>query len=134
LLHPVGGVHRGRFRLAVCRLDSERGARTRFTDPVAYVELVISLIAAVALELALVVLGARVLYTLVNLGLHRAAAFGAGSVSESGPTLRSAIRNGLLLVSFVLGLAIVVYNGRLAWLGESALLHPWRIPQAISLS
>jgi moderate conductance mechanosensitive channel len=100
--------------------------------PRPFLEVVLALLITVALELAVVVLGARLLYGIANVAFRRLAALGLAS--ESNPTLRTAIRNGLMVCSLLLGLGIIVYNGRLAWLGENALSHTRSLAGSIGAS
>ena len=110
----------------------EAGGASSTPAPLAYVQGSISLLIAIAIELALVAVGARILYSFTTLAIRRAAALRAGGLAESIPTLRTTIRNFLIAGSVALAAASVIYNGRLAWRGENALLNTWTVLSSIS--
>jgi len=62
--------------------------------PRPFLEVVLALLITVALELAVVVLGARLLYGIANVAFRRLAALGLGRAFESNPTLRTRVHDG----------------------------------------
>jgi moderate conductance mechanosensitive channel len=101
------------------------------TDPMTYIQAALSLLAVIVVELLVVALVARICFALASISLRRAAALGPWS--SASQDLHRNIRNSLLLVSLVLSLSILIYNGRIAWRGEDAMAHTWSLIGSIGV-
>ena len=101
-------------------------------NPNAFVQHAASFLGILALELAVIVILARVIYTLADVVMRRAALWQIRWLDNSNSRLRTTLRNVLIVAVLVLGLGAVAYNSFLAWQGEDPLARTWTLLRSIS--
>jgi moderate conductance mechanosensitive channel len=84
---------------------------------------VVSLLAFTAVELLIVALSARVLYSLAKIVLRRVAIWTGELTRERRQRFKTSIRHALVATSLVFGVGIVLYNAQLAVRGIDARAH-----------
>src|SRR5688572_6310554 len=95
-----------------------------------YLRDVALLIALVAVELAAVIIGARLLYRLADMVVRLVTAMGVTGAPNS--PARRTVRNAFLVTSLLLAIGVLIYNGVLAWRGENVLAHTRSVLGSIS--